>query len=199
MEPQLSRLRVAAALVLAAIAVLAVLLARDVRSWRDAIDHGDAVYAVTPVRASWTPSVLVGGAAEALLGVRDDVDFRRALQLYVRAASTPNRLDTATERQSLRAQAARALAKLTHGAHASQAETLLGVLAFDGTSGADAAIADFSNAVRTDPSNAAAKLDLELLLRLSAATGSRSGSGPGGAFGRGGRRGAGSGAPGSGY
>ena len=134
-----------------------------------------------------------------MLGVGDDVTFRRALQLYRAAASTPNRLDTAIERQSLRAQAARALAKASHGAHASQAETLLGVLAYDGTNGADAAIANFTNAVRADPSNEEAKLDLELMLRLTTAQGSRSGAGPGGAFGRGGRRGAGGGVAGSGY
>lgn len=195
----MSALRAAAAVVLTAIAVVAVILARDVHAWHDAIAQGDSVYAVTPGRATWSPSQLAGGTAEALLGVGDDVEMRRALQLYLRAASTPDRLDTATERQSLRAQAARALAKAARGGHASRANTLLGVLAYDGTTGADAAIADFSNAVRADTSNTAAKFDLELMLRLTEARGARSGSGPGGAFGRGGRRGAGGGAPGSGY
>jgi hypothetical protein len=192
-------LRVGAAVALACVAVLAVLLARDVRSWRDAVVQGDAVYAVAPPRATWTPSTLLGGASETLLGIGDDLELRRALQLYREAEATPNRLDTAVERQSLRAQAARALARASNGTHASQAETLLGILAYDGTNGADAAIANFTNAVRADPSNAAAKFDLELMLRLTAAQGSRSGAGPGGAFGRGGRRGAGGGVAGSGY
>ena len=60
-------------------------------------------------------------------------------------------------------------------------------------------IADFTNAVRADPTNAAAKYDLELLLRLTAAHGARPGAGTGGSFGKGGRRGAGGGVPGGGY
>jgi hypothetical protein len=179
--------------------VLGVLLARDVHSWRGAINQGDAVFAVAPLRATWAPATILGGSSEALLGTGDDVEFRRALQLYVEAAKTPNRLDTAVERQSLRAEAARALAKASRGPHASQAQTLLGVLAYGDTSGAQAAISNFSNAVRADPSNAAAKFDLELLLRLSEARGSRSGAGPGGSVGPGGRRGAGGGVPGNGY
>ena len=192
-------LRIAVALLLAAVAISGALLARDVHSWRSSIDQGDAVFAVSPSRATWTPAAALGGSAKALLGAGDDVQYRGALQLYVEAAKTPNRLDTAVERQSLRAQAARALVKASHGAHASQAQTLLGVLAYGDTSGAQAAISNFSNAVRADPSNEAAKFDLELLLRLSAARGSRSGEGPGGSFGTGGRRGAGGGVPGNGY
>ena len=195
----MSPLRVAGAVVLAGVAVLGALLARDVHSWRGAINQGDAVFAVAPARAEWAPATSLGGASEALLGTAEDVQYRRALQLYVEAAQTPNRLDTAVERQSLRAQAARALAKASHGPHASQAQTLLGVLAYGDTTGADAAISNFSNAVRADPSNAAAKFDLELLLRLTAAHGSRSGAGPGGSVGPGGRRGAGGGVPGNGY
>jgi hypothetical protein len=199
MERALSALRIVGAIVLAAIAVLGVLLVRDVHSSRNAIDQGDAVFAVAPARATWHTPTTLGGAARALLGTSDDVQYRRALQLYVEAARTPDRLDTAVERQSLRAQAARALVKASHGRHASQAQTLLGILAYGDTTGADAAISSFSNAVRADPSNAAAKFDLELLLRLSAARGSRSGAGPGGSFGPGGRRGAGGGVPGNGY
>jgi hypothetical protein len=199
MERAMRPLRIGVAVVLAAVAALAVLLARDVHSWQDAMVRGDAAYAVTPARATWDPSTLVGDAGSTLLGVHDDVEFRRALQLYVKAAMTPDRLDTAVERQSLRAQATRALGNASHGAHASEAETLLGVLAYGSSNGAEAAIANFTNAVRADPSNAAAKFDLELMLRLTAARGSRSGAGPGGSFGRGGRRGAGGGVPGNGY
>jgi hypothetical protein len=190
-------MRAVAAVVLAGVAVLAVLLARDLNSARRALAEGDAVYAVTPGRATWTGSTALGGAAESLLGTRDDVRLRRALQRYAVAATVPNRLDTALERQTLRSQAATALADVAHGPHASQAETLLGVLAF--ATSADEAIANFTNAVRADPTNAAAKYDLELLLRLSAASGSRQGAGAGSTFGRGGRRGAGGGVPGSGY
>jgi hypothetical protein len=191
--------RLAGAAALAAVAVLAVLLARDVGAWKRSFAQGDAVYAATPGRATWTPGASLGGLSQSLLGTDDDVAIRRGLQLYAVAAATPRRLDTAVELQSLRARAQTLLAGAAHGRNASLADALLGVLAFSGQSGADAAIADFTDAVRADPTNAAAAFDLELLLRSTEAQGSRPGSGTGGTFGRGGRRGAGNGAPGSGY
>jgi hypothetical protein len=198
-------LRIGGALLLVTVAVLAALLAIDTRSWRTAVAQGDAVYAVAPGKAVWRPPTLLGGAAGTLLDTDADVAIRRALQLYTLAAATPDRLDTAIELQSLRSQAETALARAAHGRHASQADTLLGILAFEsaangpGSNGAEEAIADFTNAVRADPENAAAKFDLELLLRLAAAHGSRTGTAPAGASGRGGRRGAGGGVPGNGY
>jgi hypothetical protein len=197
--------KIAGAAVLAALAVVAALLAGDVRSVPTAFTQGDATYGVTPHRATWRPATRLGGTASSLLGVRDDLAFRRALRLYRIVQSTPNRLDTAVELQTLRSQAETALSASARGGHASQADTLLGILAFGesatgtGSNAADAAISDFSNAVRADPANAAAKFDLELMLRLTVAQGSRSGTGPGGSFGRGGRRGAGGGVPGTGY
>lgn len=201
----MTALRIGGAAVLIAVAVLAALLAADVRGWRSAIEQGDAVYAVAPGKATWKPKSTLAGASQSLLRTGDDLAFRRALQLYAVAASTPSRLDTAVQVQTLRAQAQDALADAAHGRHASQADTLLGILAFESnaegadSNGADTAIADFSNAVRADPTNAAAKFDLELLLRLTAAHGSRAGAGQGGSFGKGGRRGAGGGVQGSGY
>jgi hypothetical protein len=191
--------KLAAAAVLAAVAVVAALLAHDVRSRQHALQRGDLVYAASPRHASWTPSAALGGVSASLLGTGDDVAWRRALRLYADFLGTPNRLDTAAERQSARAQAERALAEAARGGHASDADTLLGVLAFDTTAGADASIAAFTNAIRADPTNTAAKYDLELLLRFSAAKGSRSGAGQGGSIGKGGRRGAGGGIPGNGY
>jgi hypothetical protein len=197
--------KIAGAAVLAALAVVAALLAGDVRSVPTAFTQGDATYGVTPHRATWRPATRLGGTASSLLGVRDDLAFRLALRLYRIVQSTPNRLDTAVELQTLRSQAETALSASARGGHASQADTLLGILAFGesatgtGSNAAAAAISDFSNAVRADPANAAAKFDLELMLRLTVAQGSRSGTGPGGSFGRGGRRGAGGGVPGTGY
>ena len=193
----MSTLRLTAAASLAVVAILAALLAADVRSWQKALEQGDAVYTVTPKLARWTPDTRLGPASRSLLGVGGDLQLRRALQLYAIAASTPDRLDTADELQSARAQAEAALGTVARGRHASQADTLLGVLAF--TSSADTAIADFTDAVRADPGNAAAKFDLELVLRLTAAKGARPGAGQAGGFGTGGRRGAGGGLPGNGY
>jgi hypothetical protein len=170
--------------------------------------QGDAIYAVAPANASWSPPTTLGGIAGALLGTRGDVLFRQALQQYESAASIPNRLDTALELQTLRSQAETALAAAagsTDKTRASRASTLLGILAFDqsaagaGSNETDAAISDFTTAVGDDPANVAAKFDLELMLRLTAAHGSRPGAGQAHGFGRGGRRGAGGGTPGSGY
>jgi hypothetical protein len=146
--------------------------------------------------------------AQALLGVGDDERVRAALQQYVNASKLHLRLDNATEVESARAVAQDSLAGVarSHDARrASQADTLLGVLAYDAAaaggsqSQVDAALADFGDAVRADPSNEEAAFDLELLLRMTEAHGVRVQPGQGGGFGRTGRRGAGGGQPGSGY
>ena len=192
-----------------ALAVLALLLAADIRSWDAALADGDAVYASSPARAKWTPSTTLGGVAGRVLGVDDDdVATRRALQLYTRVAGTRLTFDNATRVQTARAEAQDALVAAAAGSdpqRASQARTLLGILTFGrNASGVEAnqvesAIADFTDALRADGSNDEAKFNLELLLRASAASGTRPGQGVGGGFGRGGRRGAGGGTPGKGY
>jgi hypothetical protein len=204
----MTSVRIGVATVLVALAVLAALAAADVRSWHAAITGGDAAYAATPSRASWTPHPRLGAAAEDLLAVRDDVEFRKALQRYVDAAKLHLRLDNAVDVESARAGAQDALERASRAAdprRRSQALTLLGILAFrasaaGGTqSQVEAAIADFTDAVRADPANEEASFDLELLLRLVAAHGSRIEPGQGGGFGRTGHRGAGGGRAGRGY
>jgi tetratricopeptide (TPR) repeat protein len=193
--------------VLAAAAVVAVLLGADVRAWGSALRSGDAVYAATPSRASWHANTTFGDAAGSLLGVRDDVGFRRALQQYVNAAKLRLRLDNAVDVEGVRGRAQDALERFARGQpeRASQSLTMLGILAFRAAasggaqSQTDAALSDFTDAVRLDPTNADAKYDLELLLRLTLAHGSRFQPGQGTGFGRTGRRGAGGGQPGSGY
>jgi hypothetical protein len=126
----------------------------------------------------------------------------------VNASKLHLRLDNATDVETARGRAQDVLERVARAhdpAWASEAETLLGVLAFRASSAGgaqsqvDAAISDFTDAVRTDPSNADAAFDLELLLRLTAAHGTRVQPGQGGGFGRTGHRGAGAGQPGSGY
>jgi hypothetical protein len=204
----MNAIRIALVALLAAGAAVAVLLAADARSWRAAFAHGDAAYAATPSRASWLPGTHVGGAAERLLGTADDLQVRRALQLYVDASKLRLRLDNAVEVESARARAQDELERVAR-AHdrqrASQALTLLGVLAFRAAasggaqSEVDAAISDFTDALRADPSNEVAAYDLELLLRRTAARGSRNAPGQGSGFGPSGRRGGGGGQAGNGY
>jgi hypothetical protein len=207
LEDRVSR-RLALAAVLALLAAGAVLLAADLRAWDTALEDGDAVYAVAPTDAAWRPGTYLGGAAGRLLGVQDDLAVRRALRLYAIAAQTHARLDNATQVQTARAAAQDSLlavAQRGDAKRAAQARTLLGVLTYGAAAtGGDsdqveAAVAYFTDAVREDAGNDAAKFDLELLLHLSAAHGTRAGQGVGGGSGRGNRRGAGGGSPGRGY
>jgi hypothetical protein len=200
--------RVSLAAVLVVLAIVAALLAGDVRAWRSTLAAGDATYVVSPARAAWTAHARVGSVSEALLGVRDDVQLRNALQLYVGASKLHLRLDNALAVESARARAQDALEQASHASdprRVSQVVTLLGILAYRASasggaqSQVDAAISDFTDAVRTDPANEQAAYDLELLLRLTAARGSRVEPGQGGGFGRTGHRGAGGGQAGSGY
>jgi hypothetical protein len=201
-------LRLSLAAVLAVLAVLTALLAGDVRAWRTALAGGDAVYVASPSRASWAPDTRLGNMSEALLGVRDDVQLRHALQLYVDAAKLHLRLDNAVDVESARARAQDALEQASHARdprRVSQVLTLLGILAYRAAaaggaqSQVDAAISDFTDAVRADPADDQAAYDLELLLQLTAAHGSRVEPGQGGGFGRTGHRGAGGGQAGNGY
>ncbi len=205
---RVSSLRLVLAGALAVLAVLAALAASDVRAWRSALGAGDAVYVASPSRAAWTPHARIGGLSETLLGARDDVQLRQALQLYVDAAKLHLRLDNAVGVESARARAQDALEQVSRAPNAqsrSQVLTLLGILAFRAVavggaqSQIDAAVSDFTDAVRADPANEPAAYDLELLLRLLVAHGSRVQSGQGGGFGRTGRRGGGGGQPGNGY
>lgn len=202
------RARRLAAAALAALAVVAALLGGDVHAWGGALAGGDAVYAVSPARATWTPSTRLGDGAGKLLGVAGEVALRQALQLYRESTAIPARLDNAVQVQTARAEAETALGTVARSAdpvRASQALTLLGVLAFgspasgNGPSQATTALSDFSDAVRLDPLNADAKFDLELLRRLTAAHDVRPGTGRSTGVRRGHRRGAGGGVPGSGY
>jgi hypothetical protein len=201
-------LRLVVGVGLAVLAVLVALLAADVRSWPAAFGSGDALEAASPSRASWTPSTHLGGLTQNLLGLEDDLQLRRALQLYRESGAVPQRLDDALAVETARAAAQEGLTSAARGSPpegASQALTLLGILAFrsvaagGGANQTDAALADLTDAVRLDPGNELAKYDLELLLRLGAAHGVRSGAGQSSGFGRGGRRGGGGGLAGGGY
>jgi hypothetical protein len=200
-----SALHVSVALVLVALAAAAALLASDVRDWKRALAPGD----VHPASRLGVADRVSGRLAERLLAVGDDVQARRAIQLFEQNRSVAERLDNAVEVTAGRAAAETALAAVARGGgpRAAQAGTLLGILAFhDLARGgghdenqAEVAASAFANAVRADPEDANAKFDLELVLRSLAARGVRTGpSGDGGA-GSAGHNGAGNGAPGSGY
>jgi hypothetical protein len=190
----------AGAAVLVALAVLAALLAADVRGWQSALREDDALVSTAPKLATWQPATHLSSPAEYVLGVRDDVEARRAIALFLENVNVPVRLA--------------AVARSSSGARASQAETLLGVLVFTDvgpsndpfqeTTGIDpdqaqASLTDFEDAVRADPSNAEAKYDLELALRALLSQGIRVGAGQQTGAGTSGQQGAGGGVPGNGY
>jgi hypothetical protein len=203
---RIAKLLAAVALVVAA--VLVALLAADVRSWPEALSSGDAVYAASPSSATWKPPTHLGNLSRSVLGVTADVEYRRALRLFRLSAGQQLRIDNALDVSTARGQAQDALGRVARDSNAkraSQARTLLGVLAFTavGEGGGPAqlsqAVLDFDDAIRIDPSNESAKYDLELLLRLSAAHGVRASAGPGPPIDARGRNGAGAGFAGSGY
>jgi hypothetical protein len=211
--------RVTATVALAVLAVLAALLAADVRALPAALERGDALYALDPASAQWPAQTRLGGLAATMLGTGGDLAARRGLKLYDQTIVSQQTLIDEEQIETVRAEAVNALAKpaaSSNAAVASQARTLEGVLAFDaasrggGASQVDAAIADFTAALELDSANTAAKFDLELLLRFGQTQPGTFGAtqkkrlrrrgtrrGPAGAAG--GRQGAAGTAPGHGY
>ena len=192
-------MRRAAAVVLLVVAAGFAAAAHDLAGWRDVL-RGDDVR----VARAWLP----GDPVRSALAVDEELALRRAVRSFRAAYTTGRGFDNGVTRASRRSVAEVRLSDVAaHGspADASRAGNLLGVLVAGGgrvTGGINAddrARSTFEAAVRRDPTNAAAKYNLELLLRRTRATATRQGPGSGsGALGRG-RRGAGSGTPGRGY
>ena len=195
----------AAAIAAAAAAVCAAALAHDARSWRDGLHRGDQLYARAPVRARWDAGTwFPGDPAGRMVHASEDVDLRRAVQLFVVAVHARRGFDNGESRARARSAAEAALTAIAADAApttASQANDLLGVLEALGprATADELAVASFRAAVRADPSNLAAKVNLELALRRLRATSVRHGPGNGSGPRGSGRRGAGGGTPGRGY
>ncbi len=183
-----------AASAVAAAAVL-VALAIDAGRWEHSGSH--------------RPATLLGGAAEHVLGTSDDVALGKAVQSFVRAERTPYGFDNGLQQSRARTEAESTLATVaseTGRRQASQADDLLGVLAWGGTQSppgvldpADQAVQAFTNAARLDPTNVDAAFNLELALRALQASGTRPGTNAGTSPNGLGRSGASAGAPGEGY
>ncbi|HEX3805670.1 MAG TPA: hypothetical protein VHV52_02715 [Gaiellaceae bacterium] len=155
------------------------------------------------------PATLVGGVAEHILGTADDVALHRAVNTFVSAERTPYGFDNGLRQSQVRARAEAQLAGVATTApprEASQADDLLGVLAWGATSAppgvlapADQAVAGFTDAARLDPANTEATFNLELALRALQGHGVRVGSNESRASQGTGRGGASAGTPGRGY
>lgn len=155
------------------------------------------------------PATLVGGVAEQLLGTSDDVALRRAVLAFVAAENTPYGFDNGQNQTRVRAQAESQLASVastTPSRLASQADDLLGVLAWGSTTAptgvldpADRAVDAFTQAAQLDPANGDATFNLEVALRALESRSVRSGPSPNAGTHGLGRNGAGAGTPGEGY
>ena len=187
------------------------LTALDVARWQSALESGDVRYRAAPQEHDlWQPGQIVPfGAAEALLGVEADVDFREALRT-LRLAGVAQ-ADSSDPRPALRRSEARSLIAAIAESDAdrrrrSRAMTLLGVISFasalsdaqDQESLQRDALARFRGAIELEPDNDEAKANLEIALRRDAEAG-ESGGGEDPTPGGQGARGAGAGEAGGGY
>ena len=170
---------VAAALCLCGAAVAA-MLATDVGSWHSALREGDARAAADPaaVTVPGADELLPFHAARSMLGLDDDLAFRRALVLFRDGYTGIPSHDQSTAGSESRAEAEAALERIVReqsGPRASAAANLLGVLELVDASGGssqnggsvDRAIVELQNAVRLDQGDADAKANLELALGLA--------------------------------
>jgi hypothetical protein len=193
-------------------AIVAFLLALDVSATSAALRNDDVRYRAVPNEPLWMPRQLVpGGAAAVLLGVDDDVLFRRALRATrLSHPESPGFSDPSYVVN--RNDASAWLTDIVQGDASSErraaAANLLGILSFSD------AIADYSNrgrllassasrfrqAIALAPGNEEAKQNLELTLSRSKGLElSESGGGTNPSPGGKGAKGAGAGEAGSGY
>jgi len=204
---------VGGSLLCVALALVLGLLAVDVARYRDALQAGDVRYRVSPSDDDlWSTSELTPfGARTNLLGVQDDVDFRRAVRA-MRLARLDDETVSDPEVALLRSEAQALLEAVASGdkdlARRSRAANLLGALGLarfpsetqDRAGLAQSIVSNLRLAIELDPSNDDAKHNLELALQRSSGIQLAEGGGgvnpaPGGR----GVKGAGAGDPGSGY
>jgi len=192
------------AVVLLGLAAILALFAADVRAWQGTLTRDDIRFRAERSHVGFwrSPAILPGDPARSLLGLDDALAYRRVLQLFWLSnvgASTAGQADLA----QLQVVAEEQLQTLADTAatpeERSNAANLLGVMAVT-TSAADsptqkATVARakryFKLAVVEDPANYAAKLNLELALRLEKPTRSKLDQDARGGFGYGGANGVG--------
>ena len=159
-----------------AAAALLLLFALEARDWGKRMATDDLRFDASPLPTKlWQPVELTPfGLTRGVLGIGDDVQYRRAVRLF--RLGRPLESLTARSFESLRAQAQVALGDVDQGgndrARRSQAANLLGVLdlslAVQDSSLATTFLADaigsFRHAMALDESNADARFNLEYAL-----------------------------------
>ncbi len=196
----------------AASALLAV-AAVDVTHVRNAVVADDLAFRAAPADTGlWGSTALVPlGTARTLLGVDDDLAFRRALRaLRLALRDDPKVTDTKRVLQRADAEARLEAAAGDDGesARRSRASTLLGVLRLSTPVASPeerqavqkVAVANLQEAIALDPGNDDAKYDLEFTLRRSrGAQTAQGGATPNSSGGTGSSKGAATAPPTSGY
>ena len=167
-----------AALVLLVLAAVLALFAADVRAWQGTFTRGDLGFRAQRSRIGFwrSPSVLPGDPARDVLGLGDALAYRRALQLYwfsTVGASTGGQADLGATRAAAETQLQELMATAATPEERSTAANLLGVLTVttpeaSATQRLEIATAKryFTQAIVEDPTSYAAKLNLELVLRV---------------------------------
>ena len=171
-------LLLAGAAVCAAAAVLLAVRARDVGRQQTAIRAGDVAATGTPSASDpWAVGeALPFSPARSLLGVGDDLAYRRATLLFRRAYTRDPEFEQSPDGAAARLVAETALAHEirtdSNRARASAASNLLGVLSFvdaaaaaTGDNSVERSVFEFQDAIRRDPGNEPAKANLELSYR----------------------------------
>lgn len=170
------------ALVCVAAAAVLLLLALDARTWRTTVTRDDLRFRALPAhRGLWKPATtLPGDPASALLGTSDTLAYRRALQLfwYSRIGSNPEeRQDLPTLRAETQQHLQDVESRGLSAHERSFAANLLGVLVVTTPAsrqdrGAVALILKraagyFQQAIRLDSTNGDAKMNLEMVFRIT--------------------------------
>jgi hypothetical protein len=176
------------ALVLIALATLLVLFAFDARAWQSSVRRDDMRFRALPDHGElWKPStILPGDPAGAVLNTGDTISWRRALQSfwYTHVGTNPKSSEDLPKLRALtQAKLVTLMSSAKTSGERSAAANLLGVLTITtpvSSSNTDAvplilkqSISFFQQAIALDPSDTAAKQNLELVLRVT-----RPGKGP---------------------
>jgi hypothetical protein len=158
------------------LAVLFLLFAADARTWGKRMAADDLRFAANPLPANlWHPTeVAPFGVARGVLGIDDDLQYRRAVKLF--RLGRPRENLTGKLTAALRAQSQIALATVSETGsdrvRRSQAANLLGILSFSlavrdpslTTTFLQNAVANFRDAIALDPTNDDARFNLEYAL-----------------------------------
>jgi hypothetical protein len=177
------------------------LLAVDVHAWQRTLRRDDVRFTVSHKEPGlWrSPALLPGDPAEHLLGLGSPLAYRRAVQLFwisqvggspaSRRTLSPLRVTAGNDLQAL-------VNNAKSPAERSRAANLLGVMTITTPNASKdqtfrLAEAYFQEAITTDPSDYAARANLELLLRLERPLKTKAGSEAQGGTGSGGSSGAG--------